>query len=153
MAMNDNCIRLLDILKEQSDVVNTLIELGLSEVEAFKRDDTAGLLSITERQQDSVDRMHRLQQLKAGRMVAGACFSGRGETGAPEAEIAEENRRLAGLVKRLREVNETNRLLASMSLSYVRMMQRALGVFSGSYDERGKHLRPPGHLGRLDASA
>jgi flagellar biosynthesis/type III secretory pathway chaperone len=151
MAVNGDRVRLVDILEEQSGIVNALIKLGLAEAEAFKRDDTAGLLSIAARQQEAVNRMHRLGRLQAEMTVAMAAAGG--EADALEGEIAEAKRRLAGLVQRLGEVNETNRLLASMSLSYVRMMQRALGIVSGSYDETGRHPMPQGRLGRLDASA
>jgi hypothetical protein len=41
-----------------------------------------------------------------------------------------------------------------MSLSYTRMMQKALGIVAnGSYDQKGMPAAPQGYLRRLDASA
>ncbi|MGD0622027.1 MAG: hypothetical protein ABSA82_06150 [Thermacetogeniaceae bacterium] len=98
--MPDNHADLLEVLNQQSIVVDELIELGLAETDAFKID---GL----------VDRSRRLQK-----------------------------------------INETNRLLARMSLSFNRMMQKALGIAAnGGYDQKGMPAAPQGYLGRLDASA
>lgn len=145
--MSDNCANLLAVLKEQSDVVNMLIELGLTEVDAFKKDDISSLLSITERQRQPVDRMHQLEQLKA------VMLRDIGPQLPEEAiDISRENKRLAELVRKLQDVNETNRLLAGMSLSFVRTIQRALGMAAGGYDAQGTPSEPPGLPGRLDAS-
>lgn len=159
--MSDNRASLLAVLKEQSEVVNLLIELGLAEVEAFKKDDIPGLISITERQRDAVDRTHCLDQLKAVFLR---------DTGSPQVadhlgqcqvlesttdfsnEIEEETRHLGELVRRLKEINETNRVLAGMALGFVRVIQRALGMAAGSYDARGMLSGPPVSIGRLDAS-
>ena len=56
--------------------------------------------------------------------------------------------------RRLQKINETNRLLARMSLSYTRMMQKTLGIVANySYDQKGMPAAPQRYLGRLDASA
>lgn len=159
--MSDNCANLLAVLKEQSDVVNILIDLGLTEVDAFKKDDTSSLLSITEKQRDAVDRMHHLEQLKVSVLRDMGIQLPVEDISINQvlefitdfrSEITEESKRLAGLVRRLQDVNETNRLLASMSLSFVRTIQRALGMAASGYDAQGTPSEPPGLPGRLDAS-
>ena len=62
--MPDSYVNLLEVLKEQSTVVNELIELGLAETEAFKIDDVARIISIVDRQKDAVNRMRALEQRK-----------------------------------------------------------------------------------------
>ncbi len=156
--MSDHHANLLAVLKEQSAVVNLLIELGLSEVETLKQDDVPGLISITERQRGAVDRAHRLEQSKAALLrdiesqrAADKISQCQVATGLKN-EIEEESRHLAELVKRLREINGTNRVLVNMSLSFVKAIQRALGMATGSYDARGMLSGPPASRGKLDAS-
>jgi flagellar biosynthesis/type III secretory pathway chaperone len=152
--MPDSYVNLLEVLQEQSTVVNELIELGLAETEAFKIDDVAQIRSIVDRQKDAVNRMWALEQRKRDMMNN------------PEAALPVENMdgikkevkdAVSGLVDRarmLQKLNETNRLLARMSLSYTRMMQKALGIVAnGSYDQKGMPAAPQGYLRRLDASA
>ncbi|MGD0152383.1 MAG: flagellar protein FlgN [Thermacetogeniaceae bacterium] len=159
--MSGNRANLLAVLKEQSDAVNLLIELGLAEIDAFKKDDIPSLISITERQRDAVDRTQRLEQWKVvllreigSQQVVdniSQCQVLESITDFSQ-EIEAETRHLGELVKRLKEINETNRLLASMSMGFVKTIQRALGMATGSYDARGMLSGPPVCVGRLDAS-
>jgi flagellar biosynthesis/type III secretory pathway chaperone len=124
-----------EVLKQQLSAVNELIELSLAEVEAFKIDDVARIRSIFDQQEKVIDRMQVLEQcrMKAGLPVP-PCLIER--------------------VKRLQQINETNRLLARMALSLNKMMQKALGLMpSGSYDHKGMPSALEKVSGRLVALA
>ena len=154
---------MLEVLKHQLSVVNELIELGLAETEAFKINDVARIMSIVDQQKDAVNRMWMLEQHKVTillsmgtelpikKLCQGLSFENRGGIGQ---EVENMVSCLIKRAKRLQQINETNRLLARMSLSFARMMQKALGVTaSGSYDGRGMPAALPGFSRRLDASA
>ena len=154
--MPDNYADLLEILTKQSSVVDELIELGLAETDAFKIDDVPRIISIVDRQKEAVDRMCALERRKSEIMNGDAPLRGMSPLNSRGVQLALENN-LSCLVeraRRLQRINETNRLLARMSLSYTRMMQKALGIAAnGSYDHKGMPAAPPGYLGRLYASA
>ncbi len=145
--MPDNYTDLLEVLNQQSSVVDELIELGLAETDAFKIDDVPRIISIVDRQKEAVVRMCALERRKSEIM--------NGDT--PLRGIPPLENILSCLVeraRRLQRINETNRLLARMSLSYTRMMQKALGVAANdSYDQKGMPAAPQGYLGRFYASA
>jgi uncharacterized protein YdaT len=138
---------LLEVLKQQLSVVNELIELGLVETEAFKIDDVARISSIVDKQQDAINRMQALEQHKAEVM----------NSMGPDAPVMKNIGTMSCLierVKKLQQINETNHLLARMSLSYIRMMQKALGIAAKiSYDQKGKNVMLPEYMGKLNASA
>jgi hypothetical protein len=124
-----------EVLKQQLSVVNELIELSLAEAEAFKIDDVARIRSIVDQQEKAIDRMQVLEQCRT-------------KAGLPIPPCLIER------AKRLQQINETDRLLARMALSFNKMMQKALGLVpSGSYDEKGMPSALQKALGRLDASA
>jgi flagellar biosynthesis/type III secretory pathway chaperone len=124
-----------EVLKQQIIIVNELIELGQAEAEAFKIDDVARIRSIVDQQQEAIDRMQTLERRRA-------------EIDLPVPVCLIERAR------RLQQINETNRLLARMALSFNKMMQKALGLApAGSYDEKGLPSALQKFFGRLDASA
>jgi hypothetical protein len=140
--MPDNYTDLLEVLNQQSSVVDELIELGLAETDAFKIDDVPRIISIVDRQKEAVDRMCALERRKSELM-----------NGAPPLR-GDAVSCLVDRARRLQKINETNRLLARMSLSYTRMMQKALGIAANdSYDHKGMPAAPQGYLRRLNASA
>lgn len=124
-----------EVLRQQLSAINELIELGQAEAEAFKIDDVAQIRSIVDQQQETIDRMQALeQQMTEIKTPVPSCLIER--------------------VKRLQQINETNRLLARMALSFNKMMQKALGLVpAGSYDEKGMPSALQKFFGRLDASA
>jgi hypothetical protein len=154
--MSDNYADLIEVLNQQSSVVDELIELGLAETDAFKIDDVPRIISIVDRQKEAVDRMWKLERRKAEIMNGNTLLRGMPPMNSRGVQLVLENT-LSGLVdraRRLQKINETNRLLARMSLSYTRMMKKALGIAAnGSYDQKGMPAALPGYLGRLDASA
>jgi hypothetical protein len=154
--MPDNYADLIEVLNQQSSVVDELIELGLAETDAFKIDDVPRIVSIVDRQKEAVDRMCALERRKAELMNGDTSLRGVSPMNSRDIRKEMENA-VSCLVDRarmLQKINETNRLLARMSLSYTRMMQKALGIAAdGSYDQEGMPAALPGYLGRLDASA
>jgi hypothetical protein len=154
--MPDNHADLLEVLNQQSIVVDELIELGLAETDAFKIDDVPRIISIVDRQKEAVDRMWKLERRKAEIMNGNTPLRGIPPMNSRGVQLVLENT-LSCLVdrsRRLQKINETNRLLARMSLSFNRMMQKALGIAAnGGYDQKGMPAAPQGYLGRLDASA
>jgi flagellar biosynthesis/type III secretory pathway chaperone len=152
----DNFDDLLEILTQQSNVVGKMIELGLAETDAFKIDDVPRIMAIVERQKEAVAKMSVLEQRKAELTNRGTTLQGMPPFNSREIQPVYEDAIscLTDLVRRLQKINETNRLLARMSLSYTRMMQKALGIAAnGSYDHKGMPAAPQGYLGRLNASA
>jgi hypothetical protein len=157
--MPDNYADLIEVLNQQSSVVDELIELGLAETDAFKIDDVPRIVSIVDRQKEAVDRMSALERRKAELMKGNAPLRGMSPMNNRvmddvRNEVWDAVSCLVDRARRLQKINETNRLLARMSLSYTRMMQKALGIAAdGSYDQEGMPAALPGYLGRLDASA
>jgi flagellar biosynthesis/type III secretory pathway chaperone len=157
--MSDRYADLLEVLRQQSGVVDELIELGLAETDAFKIDDVPRIIAIVDRQKEAVNRMCALERRKAelmnGNTLLREIFPMSGRVmGEIRNEVENAVSCLVDRARRLQKINETNRLLARMSLSYTRMMQKALGIAAnGSYDQKGMPAAPQGYLGRLDASA
>jgi flagellar biosynthesis/type III secretory pathway chaperone len=142
---------LIDVLNQQSNVVDDLIELGLAETEAFKIDDVPRILTIVERQKEAVDRMCALERRRAELMDGHKPLRGMTPM---NGRVMDAVSCLIERARKLQKINETNRLLARMSLSYTRMMQKALGVAAnGSYDQKGTLTELRGSLGKLNASA
>jgi flagellar biosynthesis/type III secretory pathway chaperone len=157
--MPDNFEDLLEILAQQSNVVDELIELGLAETDAFKIDDVPRIITLVDRQKEVVDKMSALERRKTELANGNPTLPGRSPTNNSVLDDTGNEVRdaVSGLVdraRRLQKINETNRLLARMSLSYTRMMQKALGIAAnGSYDQKGMPAAPQSCLGRLNASA
>jgi flagellar biosynthesis/type III secretory pathway chaperone len=152
---------LLGVLKEQATVVDELIGLGMAETSAFKTDDVHRIIAIIDQQKEVVARMWRLEQRKTDIIRGiGDELPERGEwERVPEVtdetlkEIEEMGDHLVELANRLQEINETNRLLARMSLSYANVMLKALGTVNGSYDADGQPYGASGSIGRVNTSA
>ncbi len=164
--MPDSYVNLLAVLNQQSNVVDELIELGLAETDAFKIDDVLRIISIVDRQKEAVGRMWTLERRRAEIMNGNTPHRGMSPMNSRSVQLVFENMDgirkevedavscLVDRARRLQKINETNRLLARMSLSYTRMMLKALGIVAnGSYDQKGMPAAPQRFLGRLDASA
>lgn len=156
--MTASYANLLAVLNEQLTAMDDLIELGLVETSAFQVDDVAQIAFIVEQQRDTVRKMQVLEMRKAdilNSIGTGLSTDKPDENNQNELRLEAENIAscLFEQARRLKEINETNRLLAQMSLSYSRMMQKALGLTGSNYNEKGAMATLPGYWGRLDASA
>ena len=143
---------LLGILKEESAVVESLVDLGKDEVTALKEDDISALRSAIDCQEGEIKRFLLLEQQRAEVLEGIGGADALEYAGKAKEELEMEGSRLAARLEELAAVNETNRLLANQALSFAAMMQQALTDVTGGYDEKGQRIDSPGFT-TIDTSA
>ncbi len=143
---------LFDLLKEESAVVERLVNFGKDEVTALKEDDISTLRSAIERQEDEMKKFLLLEQRRAEILEGIGGPDGLEHAGKIREDLEMEGSRLAAHLEELAAVNETNRLLANQALSFAATVQQALTDVTGGYDEKGQRTDSPGFT-TIDTSA
>lgn len=143
---------LLDLLKEESAVVERLVDFGKGEVAALKEDDISTLRSVIDRQEEQMKKFLILEQRRAEILEDIGGPDGLEHAGKAKEDLEMEGSRLAARLEELAAVNETNRLLANQAFTFATMVQQALTDVTGGYDEKGQRTDSQGFT-TIDTSA